>query len=48
MGAERRRAYGFEVRFLKADVEEPEVLVELDLGWHDEVMVDEWTRRVSI
>jgi hypothetical protein len=29
-----RGAYGFQVRFLEADVEEPEIFVKLDLGRH--------------
>ena len=32
---EGRGEYGFQVRFLQADVEEPEVLIKLDLGRHD-------------
>jgi len=36
---EGRGEYGFQVRFLQADVEEPEVLVELDFGGHGEERV---------
>jgi hypothetical protein len=46
-----RETYGFEVRLLEANIEEPEVLVKLDLGRHAEKrnwLVDERTRMQEV